>query len=214
MRRIALITCVLAAIVFAYLAWVWVQRRDSNVRLQRRVDSRRYAALSHPSGNSRVKITQFYATSGEITDNDHGTICYGVENARSVRLEPAVANLSPALTRCFWVEPKQHTTYRLTAEGIDGGTDQASFQIHVKPAPPEILFMAVSHKEILKGDAVTLCYGVDHATSVRLEPIGWRLFTTRKNCVRMYPPGTMKFTLVAAGASGETRREPFSVRVR
>jgi hypothetical protein len=214
MRRIAIVTGAVTAIAFANLAWVWLARHDSNLRLERRLDARRHTALLNSSSASRVKITQFYATSAEITDNDHATICYGVEDARSVRLEPAVATLSPALTRCFWVEPRQDTTYRLTAEGDAGDADQSSFRLRVKPAPPSILFLALSHGDIVKGDAVTMCYGVDHASTVRLEPIGWPLFATRKNCVRFYPPGTMRYTLVAAGASGSADRESFRVRVR
>jgi hypothetical protein len=162
----------------------------------------------------RVKITQFYATSAEITDAEHDTICYGVENASSVRIEPPVTSLTPSLTRCFWVEPKQDTTYNLIAEGHDGSQDSASFQLRVKPAPPSILFMAVSSKEIVKGDALTVCYGVDHAERVRLDPIGLSMPASKKSCVRLYPPGSMKFTLVASGAAGVTDRSHFDVKVR
>jgi hypothetical protein len=206
MKRIGV---VLSILVSVYLTSVWLARRNAAERLERRTHSR---AGTVGESSSRVRITQFYASPGEITDADHSTVCYGVENARSVRIEPAVANVRPALTRCFWVEPKQDTAYALTAEGADGTLESASFTLRVKPAPPEIVYMAVSKKEIVKGDAVTVCYGVDHASRVWLDPIGWS-FPGKKNCLRLYPPGNMTFTLVAAGESGLTARDHFSVKV-
>jgi hypothetical protein len=210
MRRIGLLV---TAIAIANLAWVWCQRHDGAVRMEQRIDARRQGSGGRNTSTG-VRITQFYATSGEITDAGHSTVCYGVENARSVRLEPPVYDVRPALTRCFWVEPKQDTTYSLSAVGNDGSSDSASFRVLVKPAPPSILFMAVSKNEIVKGDAVTVCYGVEHAKGVRLEPIGWTLFAGKKECVRIYPPRDMKFTLVAAGVSGATARDHFDVKVR
>jgi hypothetical protein len=74
--------------------------------------------------------------------------------------------------------------------------------------------MAVSHKEIQRGDAVTLCYGVAHASTVRLDPIGWSLAPIAKNCARFYPKATMKYTLVAGGAGGLLETDHFSVKVK
>jgi hypothetical protein len=73
--------------------------------------------------------------------------------------------------------------------------------------------MAVSAKEIVPGDAVTLCYGVSHATSVRLLPLDWVLAPVARNCIRFYPPASMKFTLVASGAAGMKDTDHFQVKV-
>ena len=184
--------------------------------MERRLTARKTVegASLRTDSSTRVRITQFYATAGEITDAEHSTVCYGVENARAVRMEPPVENLTPTLTRCFWVEPKQDTTYRLIAEGADGSEASAEFRLHVKPAPPSILFVAVSAREIVRGDALTVCYGVDRAQSVRLEPVGMALPPVKRNCVRLYPKGSMKWTLVASGAGGATDRERFEVAVK
>lgn len=202
-------------IAVANLGWTLLQRHGRDLRMERGIQARRQRGEdAGPAGSpTRVKITQFYATSGEITDDEHNTICYGVENARAVRLEPPVENLTPALTRCLWVEPRRDTTYTLIAEGLDGSVDSASFPVHVKPAPPSIRFMAVSTKEIVPGDAVTVCYGVNHATSVRLQPLDWVLAPAAQNCVRFYPPASMKFTLVASGAGGTKDTDHFEVKV-
>lgn len=170
--------------------------------------------LPEDDGGSAVRITQFYARAGEIVDGEQNLVCYGVRNARSVRIEPPVESLRPAQTRCFFVEPHQDTTYRLVAEGADGSQASESFEVRVKPAPPEIRMFAVSEKKIVRGDAVTLCYGVAHARAVRLDPDGWALAPVPQNCARIYPKVTGTFTLVATGVDGRTERKKFSVAVK
>lgn len=215
MRRFGIALWIALGLGLANLGWTWLQRQEGNLRMQRAVQARHKWGGGPVGGQSSagVRITQFYATSGEITDADHDTICYGVEGATAVRIEPPVEKLAPALTRCFWVEPRQATTYTLIARATDGSEASASFTVRVKPAPPAITFMAVSHKEIIAGDAVTVCYGVSHATSVHLDPIHWSLAPVSKNCVRFYPPASMKFTLVASGAAGMKDTDRFDVKV-
>jgi len=170
--------------------------------------------LPGEDGGSAVRITQFYARSGEMVDGEQNLVCYGVSNALSVRIEPPVESLRPARNRCFFVEPHQDTKYRLVAEGEDGSRVSESFEIFVKPAPPEIRMLAVSEKTIVRGDAVTVCYGVVHARAVRLDPVGWALPPVTQNCARIYPGATGTFTLVATGVDGRTERKKFSVAVK
>jgi hypothetical protein len=216
MKRISVAIWIALGIGTAYLGWVWLQRHNGDLRLARTLQARhgRVSGAGHDDSGTAVKITQFYAIFGEMTDADRNTICYGVANAKTVRMEPLIENLWPTATRCFWVEPRQDITYKLIAEGFDGSQTSASFEVHVKPAPPSIVFLAVSHREIERGDAVTLCYGVAHAKAVRLDPIGWSLAPIAKNCARFYPKATMRFTLVASGAGGLLDSDQFSVKVR
>src|SRR5689334_420905 len=122
MRRIRTALLVAVAIAMANVGWTWLQRQTRTARMERTFQARRDRgrSLAPLDSSTAVRITQFYATSAEITDAEHNTLCYGVENARSVRLEPPVENLTPALTRCLWIEPRQDTTYKLIAEGRDG----------------------------------------------------------------------------------------------
>jgi len=191
------------------LGWIWWQRSETRPPLARAVPT-----LPYEEFDAGLRITHFYARAGEITDGEPNLICYGVRNARSVRIEPAVENLSPSLNRCFFTEPRQDTEYRLVAEGSDGAEASAAFQVRVKPAPPEIRLFAVSEKRIVRNDAVTLCYGVAHAMSVRLDPDGWNLAPVALNCARIYPKASGTFTLVATGAGGRTERRKFAVEVK
>jgi hypothetical protein len=216
MRRVALSFAITLALGAGYLGWTWLQRHEGTLRMERAFRARHpESARSAAEGSGTgLKITQFYARAGTMTDAERNLICYGVRQAKSVRLEPAVESLTPSLNRCFWVEPKQDTSYTLVAEGFHGERESAVLQIAVQPAPPHIDYVAVSHAEIRRGEPVTVCYGVDHAKGVRLEPLGMPLPAVPKNCNRFYPRATLIYTLVAFDAAGRTDREKFSIRVK
>ena len=214
MKHLGNFVRIVLAVVLVQLGWTWLQRHDANLRIRHLLEGRRPRADAFIPDNGDVKIVQFYARAAEIIDGNRNLICYGVRNAKTLRLEPAVENVAPSLVRCFWVEPKQDTTYRLIAEGFDGKRDEAAFDVKVRPAPPVFRMMAVSDKAIPPGEVVTVCYGVEHATAVRLDPIGWNLPAVTKNCIRFYPKQTLDYTLVASGAAGLEEREKFRIAVK
>lgn len=199
-----------------YLAWVGATRYLGQRAMERSREAARAPAQAVPKSpaGAGVKILHFYASTGQLTKGDRASVCYGVENARSVRIEPAVEELKPAMNRCFPITPEAATTYTLVAEGRDGTRASASFTVNVKPAPPKILFIALSSKEIRRGEPLTVCYGVSNADAVRLEPVAWPLRPVEKDCVKLYPVRTTNFTVVASGAEGMTDREKFTVKVR
>lgn len=206
---------VAVGIAIAHLAWVAALRFAGNRDFERRPAP---SAAAHPDflppSGSTVRILQFYASPVELTAGQEGILCYGVQNARSVRLDPAVDELKPAWNRCLAITPEHDTTYTLRAEGFDGAEATASFQLKVNPAPPYILFVALSDRVVNRGHPLTMCYGVTHATAARLDPIGYRLAPIEKACVRLYPPRTTDFTLVASDNGGRTDREKFRITVK
>lgn len=212
MKQFSILLWIGLSLAVARLGWVLLVRHDARLHMEG-AQAGRSQAYPLPPDDGSVGITQFYARSGEVIAGDPNLICYGVRNARSVRIEPPVENLTPAMNRCFFVDPQHDTTYKLVAEGPDGRQASESFLVRVKPAPPSILMFATSDRQIPQGEAVTLCYGVAHANSVRLEPSGWPLPPVAKNCTRFYPKATANYTLVATGDGG-TDRKAFSVTVR
>jgi hypothetical protein len=82
---------------------------------------------------SDVRIVQFYSASREIAHGGNTLLCYGVVNAKAVRLDPPVDKVWPAESRCFNVAPAGTTRYTLTAEGADHKTAAESIEIVVKP---------------------------------------------------------------------------------
>jgi hypothetical protein len=213
MKQISVLLWIGLSLAAVRLGWVWWVRHDARVRMEDASRSRRSQDYQSSQDDGTLAITQFYARSGEITAGDRNLVCYGVRNARSVRIEPPVENLSPALNRCFFVDPQEDTTYKLVAEGADGVQASESFRVHVKPAAPAILMFTTSERQIPRGEAVTLCYGVAHARAVRMEPNGWQLPPLGKNCTRFYPKATGTYTLIATGEGGVDRKD-FSITVR
>lgn len=159
------------------------------------------------------KIAHFYAGTGVLTKGEHAVVCYGVLNVRSVRIEPSVEQIKPALNRCFSVTPASTTTYTLFAEGTDGRNMTASFTIQVNPAPPWFSMFAVDAKQIVRGDRWSFCYSIENALSVRLEPMGRQLPLGKKRCIMMMPAQTMDMRVVATGEGGLTAVEKMRVEV-
>jgi len=86
-----------------------------------------------------VKILNFYANVGSLTIGQKALLCYGVENAKAVRISPSVDSLVyPSPSHCMEVAPEHTTHYTILAEGYDGGVATQSFTLAVQDlfAPP------------------------------------------------------------------------------
>ena len=90
-----------------------------------------------PPGGPRgpVRILRFYATKGSIAQGDKAQLCYGVENAKSVRILPPVASVEPAANRCLEIGPQHTTHYTIMAEGFDGRIITRPLTLVVETAP-------------------------------------------------------------------------------
>jgi hypothetical protein len=129
---------VLAAIVVGYTAFVFWSRWQENQDLAAKQKSAQAAAQRDAAeksvellGGSDFKIVSFYATPGKIQRGDTVDMCYGVSNAKSVKLDPPVANVWPSVDRCIQVSPKKTTTYTFTADDGKGNTKTAQLTIEV-----------------------------------------------------------------------------------
>jgi hypothetical protein len=80
-----------------------------------------------------VKILNFYASVGAVTMGEKALLCYGVENAKSVKISPSVPGVYPAHNRCVEIVPERTTHYTIQAEGFDGGVATQSFTLPVQP---------------------------------------------------------------------------------
>jgi hypothetical protein len=83
-----------------------------------------------------VRILQFRPSVVSLTPGEKATICYGVENAKSVKISPSVGAIFPSLSRCVEIGPVQTTHYMLMAEGYDGRVATSAFTISVHSDPP------------------------------------------------------------------------------
>jgi hypothetical protein len=87
-----------------------------------------------PAGH--VRILEFYASTGVIAPGETAMLCYGVENAKSVRISPILRGVYPSSNHCLEIVPEHTTHYTLLAEGYDGTLDARSLTLPVQAAPP------------------------------------------------------------------------------
>ena len=167
-----------------------------------------------PRARAPVRITQFYATAPNLTPGDQELLCYGVENARSVWLSPPQRELSAALTRCVDVNPARTTTYTLTAEGSDGNRVTGNLTITVGKPRAKILEVQISAREVKRGDAVSICYRVENAHLVEIQPIGYRMVAKSEGCAVDTPRQTTNYVVAAIGADGDRDQERVTITVR
>jgi hypothetical protein len=81
-------------------------------------------------GGKEMAIQSFYASPGVVTRGQSVQLCYGVANAKTVKLEPQDNPVWPSYNRCVEVKPKKDTTYTLTID--DGAGHSQSQQLEVK----------------------------------------------------------------------------------
>ncbi|MCL5742680.1 MAG: hypothetical protein M1541_01945 [Acidobacteria bacterium] len=171
-----------------------------------------------------VKILQFYAGSLQVGRGEPVKLCYGVENAASVHIEPPVEQLKPGYNRCIDVMPERTTTYRLVVEGVDGGTLSQSVTVEVVAASRAPTVVAESPKlftlifssatEVAPGQPATLCYGAPQAASVTVEPAVQELKPSKRFCFTVTPSQTTTYVLTAASKDGRKETERLTIKVR
>jgi hypothetical protein len=169
-------------------------------------------AKPRPAAAQGVRIVNFYATAPQFARGEKELLCYGVENAKAVWLEPPRQELSAALSRCVEVDPKQTTTYTLTAQDAAGKQATQQVTVTLGAAKAKILEVKVSSLEIAKGDPVSICWKAQNA-KVAVTPLVAPQ-PAMPNCVVDVPRQTTNYTVTATGAGGDQDQEKVTVRVK
>jgi hypothetical protein len=125
--------------VLLYVIWIFFSRWQENRDIQRRAkeekaekqlaDDRRTV---EEMGGKELAIQSFYASSGEIRRGEAIQLCYGVANAKTVKLEPQDNPVWPSYNRCVDVSPRKNTTYTLTIQDAAGHTVTQTLDVKVK----------------------------------------------------------------------------------
>jgi hypothetical protein len=123
-------------IAAAYDGWVfysrWRRARDIEQSNQAKEADEARKTIDM-LGGGQLKILSFYASPGIIHRGEKANVCYGVYGAKSVRIEPPVEDLHPAVAHCLQVSPAKSTEYKLVAEDGAGHTAAQSFVLQVAP---------------------------------------------------------------------------------
>ena len=136
LRRILPFLTLVVIGVVVYDAWIFYSRSQRSQQIeQKRADQESEDAQRalDRMGGTDLKILNFYAAPGVIERGKTARICYSVVNAKSVRIDPPVKQLYPALTYCWDVAPKSTTEYKLSADDGAGHSKTSNLVIQVKP---------------------------------------------------------------------------------
>jgi hypothetical protein len=83
-------------------------------------------------GGKELAIQSFYASPGAVRKGESVQLCYGVANAKEVKLEPQPNAVWPSYARCVNVSPAKTTTYTLTISDASGNTKTQSLEVVVR----------------------------------------------------------------------------------
>ena len=121
---------VLGLIYDGFVFWSRASRNREAQQVQTDRAAERERKTAEAYGGLDLKILNFYAAHEPDRPTD---LCYGVTGAKTVRMEPPVDAVWPALTRCVQVSPKKDTEYKLIAQDEAGHTVTRSVSVKARP---------------------------------------------------------------------------------
>ena len=136
LRALLPYTTVALILAVLYVAWTLYSRYESSRNAQRAIEAKKEAErkqiVNDIYGSGEIKFTAFSLASGVIRRGESTELCYGVVNAKTVKLDPPVEQAKPSYHHCVEVAPKVTTTYTLTAQDARGNNKSASITLQVK----------------------------------------------------------------------------------
>lgn len=138
-RKIWLYGSIVFLIAVLYVGWTlfsrWQENRDlaqKAAAAEARKERTEAARTVETLGGNQFAILSFYVSPGTVRRGETAQLCYGVSNAKTVRIDPPVASVWPSYTRCFDVTPAKTTTYTLTADDVSGNTKTSTLTLTVR----------------------------------------------------------------------------------
>jgi hypothetical protein len=163
------------------------------------------------------KIVEFSVRPQRITRGGSVSVCFKVENASRVDIEPEVAK-SRAAEDCVQQRPRVTTTYVITAFNDVGLQSQPRQDTVTVDEPPplkhaRILFFKASSQKIKQGETIELCYGVADANTTAISPPGREVPSVENNCIKQRPRESGTYTLKTTGEDNKTETQELRVVV-
>lgn len=125
---------VIAALL--YVAWIFYSRHQAEVDAAKaaaaKEQAQRQRTVDAVFGSGEILFSVFSADKGLLTRGEHTQLCYGVENAKSVKLDPPLAELKPVYRHCLEISPTKTTTYKITADDGKGHSKSESLTVRVR----------------------------------------------------------------------------------
>jgi hypothetical protein len=120
-----------------YVAWTFYSRAEANRQAQERIDAeqveKRKRVVHQIYGSGGVKFSTFGADNGVLRRGESTHLCYGVVNAKTVKIEPPVGEeVKPTYRHCVDIKPQKTTTYTITATDEKGHNESQAVTIRVQ----------------------------------------------------------------------------------
>ena len=138
-RKLWLYSSPILLILLVYSGWIMLTRWQENKQLEDRAAEQARAKEKLEAqqtveslGGDRFDILSFYVSPGAIHRGDSAQLCYGVSNAKTVTLDPPVAEMWPSASRCIDIKPTKTTNYTLTATDAQANKKSVSVQLKVQ----------------------------------------------------------------------------------
>jgi hypothetical protein len=123
---------VLGVVFVMYSRWQDRRNIDRQATQERAEKQREQDRLAvEQLGGKELAILSFYASPTTIQRGESARLCYGVANAKTVKLEPQSEPVWPSGARCVDVTPEKSTTYTLTIEDAAGKTQSQDIDVAV-----------------------------------------------------------------------------------
>jgi hypothetical protein len=129
---------IVLALVVLVVAWTLFSRWSGNKQIDRQASEQKKEkqresdrATLEQMGGKELDIQAFYASPGAVHRGESVQLCYGVANAKTVKLEPQSNPVWPSYSRCVDVKPAKTTTYTLTIEDGAGNSKVQSLEVKV-----------------------------------------------------------------------------------
>ena len=119
-------------IALAYAAYTWYSRRQATREMQQRSQQQQAPSLPPEYQTDKVKILSFTIDPAAIARGSSAQLCYGVMNAKTVSFDPPLPGAEPTSSHCLTIRPPKTTAYKLTAQGVNGGSESATLTIRVR----------------------------------------------------------------------------------
>jgi hypothetical protein len=133
-----LYSSIVIGIALLYVGWIFFSRWQENQAIEQKTKEEKAQkqrendrAALELLGGKELAIQMFYASPGAIHRGESTQLCYGVANAKTVKLEPQSNPVWPSLSRCVEVAPAKTTTYTLTIEDAQGNTKSQTLEVIV-----------------------------------------------------------------------------------
>jgi hypothetical protein len=136
-RKLLPYTTAALIVALLYVGWIFFSRWQLERETQRRAEEKKQEEarrVLEALGSGNVKILAFDANRGLLHPGETAMLCYGVSNAKSVRIEPGIdaKDVWPSMYRCIEIAPRKDTVYTITADDGKGHTETASIKLKVQ----------------------------------------------------------------------------------